>query len=216
MQTRQNALAWLTGAALLVAAGLAVGMAPYEEKPSDEKKPAQAKLGEAAPDFELKDLEGKTHKLSDYSDKIVVLEWFNMQCPFVKAAADMFSKTAKKYTDGEDAKVVWLAIDSTNKDHGDYRDADQINAYLKANDIDYAVLKDPTSEVGKQYNARTTPHMYIIHKGKLVYIGGHADGRGVAPGSRNYIAETLDALLAGQDVPMERTRNRGCSVKYSG
>lgn len=203
-----------------VAAGLIASVAMADDhgekkdkdaKDAKEAKPAAAAVGKPAPDFELKDLDGKVHKLSDYKDKVVVLEWFNLQCPFVVAAAKQMSETSAKYAK---EGVVWLAIDSTHPEHGDYRDATVIKEHFAKHGIAYPLLRDGDGKIGRAYGARTTPHMYIINKGTLVYIGGHDDGTGVQTGDRNYVAESLDAVLAGKEVPSATTRNRGCSIKY--
>lgn len=198
---------WIVAAVALAAVVVAADQQKKDAAVADKT----AKLGQSAPGFELKGTDGETHKLSDYADKTVVLEWFNIGCPFVRAAAEMMAKTSQHYAD---KGVVWLAIDSTHADHRDYRTFEQTKEYLDKHGLKYPVLKDPDGAVGKQYGAKTTPHMFIIHKGELVYAGGHSNVQGVKPGNRNFIAETLDALLAGKDVPNPTTPNRGCSVKY--
>jgi peroxiredoxin len=217
MQFNRQAFKWLCGVTLVGACVFAAGMAKDAADEKQDKKPKKAKLGAAAPDFELKSIDGKSYKLSDFEDKIVVLEWFSITCPYVVAAADMMAKTSDKYVDDEmkESKVVWFAVDSTAEASGSHRSDEQVKAYAKSNKLTYPILRDPSGKVGKAYGAQTTPHIFIIKDGKLVYKGGHADGRGVEPGDRNYIAETLDALLAGKDVPAKETRNRGCSVKYA-
>lgn len=205
MQTRVSKWGAL-GAAVMVALSVTAVQSAWAD--SEEKK---AVIGKAAPDFTLKGIDGKEYKLSEHKDKIVVLEWFNKQCPFVKGAAKMMAETSAKYAK---KGVVWLAIDSTHPKHGDYRDAKQISEYAKKNSIKYPILKDEDGKVGQAYGAKTTPHMYIINKGELVYIGGHSNVQGAKPGDRNYVAESLDALLEGKSVPSATTKNRGCGVKY--
>lgn len=208
MINRRFALWGVVGAAVIGATTLGIAWADDHKKGD---KPV-AEIGKAAPDFELKAIDGKTYKLSEHEDKIVVLEWFNLHCPFVRAAAEMMSDTSAKYSK---QGVVWLAIDSTHPQARDYEKPEAIGKYAEEHDLDYPILKDEDGKVGKMYGAKTTPHIFIINKGKLVYIGGHAEMKGGAkPGDRNYIAETLDALLAGKDVPQATTPNRGCSVKY--
>src|SRR5258705_433379 len=78
---------------------------------SSTAKIAAAELGAPAPDFSLQDLDGKTVKLSDFKGKLVVLEWINPECPFVKASHTRGSLqgTARRLTQ---KGVVWLAINS--------------------------------------------------------------------------------------------------------
>jgi peroxiredoxin len=173
---------------------------------------AAEEVGKPAPAFELKGLDGKTYRLADLQDKLVVLEWFNPKCPFVQGAAKLMSETSAKYTA---QGVVWLAVYSTDPKSRDHSDAAAVRAYLDEHGLKYPVLLDENGKVGKAYGAKTTPHMFIINKGTLAYAGGHADGTGPEPGSRNYIAESLDALSAGKTLPATTTPNRGCSIKYA-
>src|SRR5205085_12655388 len=82
--------------------------AAKQEKPADMK----AAIGKPAPNFELKDLDGKTVKLSDFKGKPVVLEWFNPACPVVTrqhAEGALKDQAARVTKDG----IVWLSINSS-------------------------------------------------------------------------------------------------------
>jgi peroxiredoxin len=113
----------------------------------------------------------------------------------------------KKYSEKD---VVWLAIDSTH-----YQTAEKDAKYKKEKEIPYPILMDADGTVGRTYGARTTPHMFVIDKGTLVYSGAIDNGSPRQRGSRNYVAEVLDALLAGKDVPIDTSKPYGCSVKYA-
>ncbi len=197
---------------LALSGALVVGVLAWSTAIAAESEKG-VKVGDDAPMFELKDLDGKTHKLADHKDKIVVLEWFSHHCPFVQNAAEFMAKNSAKYAE---KGVVWMAVDSTDPEHRSYVKPEKVKAYAKEHKLNYPILQDADGKVGKMYGAETTPHMFILKHGKVVYIGGHDNGTGVhANGSRNYIAETLDALLDGKDVPSPTTQNRGCSVKYA-
>ncbi|MFB3909063.1 MAG: thioredoxin family protein [Candidatus Eisenbacteria bacterium] len=173
--------------------------------------------GAPAPDFTLKDLDGKTHTLSEYTKqgKVVVLEWFNPDCPFVqkhhKLTRNMLD-TADRYR----AKgIVWLAINSGApgmQGAGLERNRSARDEYA----MDYPILLDDSGDVGRAYGAKTTPHMYVIDaKGTLVYKGAIDDDRSArALGKTNYVARALDELLAGKPVTQAETASYGCSVKY--
>jgi peroxiredoxin len=158
-------------------------------------------IGKTAPDFELTGIDQKAYKLSDYKDKLVVLEWINQDCPVSRRYLPRMKELAKKYAD---KGVVWLAIDSTH-----YQTAAKDIEYHRQNGIPYPILMDTDGKVGRLYEAKTTPHMFVINKGTLVY-----DGAIDNQGDRNYVAEVLDALLVGKDVPLAKTQPFGCSVKY--
>jgi peroxiredoxin len=173
----------------------------------------------AAPDFELKDSNGKTVKLSDYKNKYVVLEWTNQQCPFVKkhyGPANM-QDLQKKYTE---KGVIWLSICSSAPGNQGHESAAQWNQTIKDKKMaSTAVLLDENGKVGKLYDAKTTPHMFIIAPdGKLIYQGAidsiKSPRSSDISGATNYVAEALEAHMAGKSVPNPITKPYGCSVKY--
>lgn len=166
----------------------------------------------SAPDFELTAQDGSTVRLSDLRGKIVVLEWFNEQCPFVvrhySADHRTMVRLAQRYADQD---VVWLAVNSS------HFATPQTNAAATAAwDIPYPILDDSAGDVGRAYGARTTPHMFVIDRqGVLVYQGAIDDdpgGRGDQP--LNYVDQTLAELLADEGVSITSSRPYGCSVKY--
>lgn len=179
----------------------------------------QAKLNESAPEFKLTDSNGSEHSLSDFADKIVVLEWINFDCPFVKKHYD--SKNMQNLQETYTAKdVVWLAVCSSNEGKQGNFSIEEINKRSKNHDAKFTVyLIDEDGTVGKMYGAKTTPHMYIIDKsGMLVYAGGIDDKATTdvddIEASKNYISSALDELLAGKEVSMQSSTPYGCSVKY--
>ncbi len=178
-----------------------------------------AKTGAAAPGFSLPDLDGKTVKLSDYKGKVVVLEWFNPECPFVKASHTKGSLVgaAKKATD---KGVVWLAVNSGGAGKQG-AGAEKSRDGLKAFGLSHPVLLDGEGTVGKLYGATNTPHLFVIDQaGKLVYRGAidnSPDGEGKSPeGGKllSYVETALDELAAGKPVSTPETKAYGCSVKY--
>ena len=178
-----------------------------------------AEPGEAAPEFTLTDSKGTSHKLSDFRGKLVVLEWLNHECPFVKkhySGGDM-QKLQKEYT----AKgVVWLSIISSAPGKQGHRTGPQADVDTKdKNAAPTAVLLDPAGEVGQKYEAKTTPHMFVIDKeGKIIYAGAidsikSTNSADVAQ-AENHVRQALDAALSGKPVPTSKTAPYGCSVKY--
>jgi peroxiredoxin len=175
--------------------------------------------GEAAPEFTLTDSKGTSHKLSDFRGKLVVLEWLNHECPFVKkhySGGDM-QKLQKEYT----AKgVVWLSIISSAPGKQGHRTGQQAEVDTQdKNAAPTAVLLDPAGEVGQKYGAKTTPEMFVIDKeGKIIYSGAidsikSTNSADIAK-AENHVRQALDAALAGKPVPTPKTTPYGCSVKY--
>jgi peroxiredoxin len=189
---------------------------PAKEAPAgDAPKPVE--VGAAAPDFELTDTAGKVHKLSTYlaDGKIVVLEWFNPDCPFVKKHHQKTQSMAETQAAAAGAGVVWLAVNSAapgKQGGGVERNQKAIEEYK----ISYPVLLDESGSVGLAYGAKTTPHMFVIAGGKVVYAGAIDDRPDAAElGKSNYVREALAAVKAGKAVDPATTKPYGCSVKYA-
>jgi len=205
------------------------GTAQPEKKPDGEKKSdnqgkkgdKQAKggvaIGAPAPQFTLTDIAGKQHTLADLTKegKIVVLQWFNPDCPFVVKHyenAKTFNEFNAKY---QEKGVVLLAVNSSAPGlQGSGKDR---NAKAKKDwNITYPILLDESGEIGRAYGAKNTPAMYVIAKdGTLAYKGAIDDEPGAGKvGKTNYVAKAVDELLANTNVTTTETRPYGCSVKY--
>jgi peroxiredoxin len=179
-----------------------------------EKNQGPAEVGKPAPDFALKDLDGKEWRLSDLRGKVVVLEWVNHECPVVNRYHQ--TKTmSKTWGTFENKPVVWLAIDSS---HLANDKADNIRKWAKAHEVDYSILLDAPGKVGRAYGAKTTPHTFVIdQEGTLVYAGSPDNDRyGNKENRRNYLGEAVSATLQGVAVRTPKTKPFGCSVKYKG
>ena len=167
------------------------------------------RVGSLAPDFSLPDEAGTLHKLSDYRGKLVVLEWTNPECPYVKRhyGADTMETLSQEF----DTDVVWLAVNSTKSNS-----PQDSQAWKREQGFQYATLQDPAGEVGRLYGARTTPNMYVIDsEGMLRYSGAiDDDPRGRSDEPRNYVSGAIRALLLGAAPDPGETRSYGCSVKY--
>ena len=176
-------------------------------------------VGSAAPDFSLPDASGKTHSLSEYKGKYVVLEWFNPECPFVKKhyGSGNMQKLQGEYTS---KGVVWLTIDSNAPGAEGNISPEQAQKVMKSwNTKQTALLLDPEGKAGRSYGARNTPHMFVINPdGKVVYVGAidskAAPNPNDIPNSTNYVKVALDESMSGKPVSNANTRPYGCSVKY--
>lgn len=180
---------------------------------------AAAEVGQPAPDFTLTSAAGNSHSLSDFKGKIVVLEWVNHSCPFVVKHYNSGNMQAlqAQYTGQE---VVWLSICSSAEGKQGYMTPEQILAARSAaKAAATAYLIDASGEVGRLYDARRTPEMFIIDaEGTLVYHGAidsnSSPNPDTIPEATNYVAAALDALIAGEPISESQTRPYGCSVKY--
>lgn len=196
--------------ATLVGGYLMFGAAPANAAPA---------LGQAAPAFVAVDSKGQQHKLADLKGKVVVLEWTNHECPYVKkhyASSNMQNLQKQAKEQG----VVWLSVISSaagEQGHVAGAKADELTASRQA--APSAVLLDPEGTIGKAYDARTTPHMYVIDaKGVLRYAGGIdsiASTKAEDIQKADPLFKTaLQSVLKGENVAQAATRPYGCSVKY--
>jgi peroxiredoxin len=189
-------------------------IAGYAAVNATQDEPKEKIVTGKAPDFVLKDISGKEIQLNQLKGKVVVLEWTNYDCPFVKAhyndQVHTMKDLAKKYaTQG----VVWLTINSTH-----YATPESIKAWADKQAIEkQTLLIDADGTVGRTYHAKTTPHLFIIDKnGTIVYQGAIDNaplGRKTEP-YVNYVDQALGQLLSGEEITVPVTKPYGCSVKY--
>ena len=180
---------------------------------------ATAQVGSVAPAFTLTDSNGRKVDLASYRGKTVVLEWTNHECPFVGkhyGAKNMQEQQAEAASQG----VVWLTVNSAAAGKQGQLDAAGANAYLaKVGGKEAAYLIDSDGKVGHAYDAKTTPHMYVIDKdGVLRYMGGidsiaSTDKDDIAKATQ-YVRQALAEIKNGKAVSVPTSEPYGCSVKY--
>lgn len=176
-------------------------------------------IGAPAPEFTGTDTYGMTHSLANYKGQTVVLEWTNTECPYV----------GKHYSTGNmqrlqkqarDEGIVWLTIVSSAEGKQGYNTPEQANEYINLNKAQAtARILDPTGEIGALYEAKTTPHMFVIDPaGMLVYEGAIDDDPSFKPEgisrAANYVRAAWEAIANGQAPDVTTSQPYGCSVKY--
>ncbi len=180
---------------------------------------AAPEVGKPAPEFSAMDSNGKSIKSSDFRGKTVVLEWTNDGCPYVKkhyTSNNMQTLQKEAAAKG----IVWLTIISSAPGAQGYvtgEEANKLTATRGASPA--AIILDPEGKLGHLYDARTTPHMFIVNgEGTLVYMGGIDDKATTEVAdiqtATNYVRAALDNLAAGAPIENAVTRPYGCSVKY--
>ena len=198
--------ATLLGTALVAAPGLAGQTTPAE-------------VGKPAPGFTLPDTYGTEHSLGQYAGEWVVLEWLNYDCPYVMkhySSGNIPGQQEKWREQG----VAWLAIVSSAPGTQGYFEPEAMNARsAKDGSNATAVLLDPEGTVGHAYDARTTPHMFIIDPGGVLRYMGGIDDRPTArvedlATATQLADQALAELFAGKTVSVPTSRPYGCSVKY--
>jgi peroxiredoxin len=207
----------LTRRDVLIGAGALAGAATLAARGRAQAAPT---VGQPAPAFTATTTSGSPVSLADQRGKIIVLEWTNHECPYVRKHYESSNmQTLQREARGKD--VVWLTLISSapgTQGHVTATQADELTRTRQA--VPTAVLLDPKGTVGRMYDARVTPHMYVIDRqGVLVYAGAIDDRptsrKSDVPGAQNYVRAALEAVMAGQPIKTPVTRAYGCTVKYS-
>jgi peroxiredoxin len=176
-------------------------------------------IGQPAPDFTGTDITGKTVKLSDYKGKIVILESYNVQCPFCRHHYETGAMQALQ-ADLTGKGVVWLVVDSVNKKNFGYlAPAAAQKVWQEQKFAATAWLDDSAGTIGHLYGMKTTPHMFVIAAdGTLAYAGAldnHPTPEGDPTTAKNYVRAAVTELLAGKPVTVAQTKPYGCGVHYA-
>ena len=205
--------------ALLLAAAIAASYpAAAHAQPAPPRQVAT--VNQPAPTFTVTDIKGKTHSLDSYRGKWVVLEWFNHECPYTRKHyyTNNMQGLQRAYT----AKgVVWMSVVSSAPGTQGYistaADADRVTTEKKA--APSFVVRDTAGTLGRLYDARTTPHLYVIDPAGVLRYAGAIDDKPSpsprdVPRAHNYLKAALDSALAGRPIAIPRTQPYGCDVKY--
>lgn len=176
-------------------------------------------IGQPAPSFTAENLKGESVSLADSKGKIVVLEWNNFECPFVKKhyGSGNLPKLQETYT----AKgVVWLTINSSAVGKQGYLEpAKMAERASKEGNKATHYLMDTDGKVGKAYGAKVSPHMFIINKDDVLVYDGAIDSKATTDTkdietADKLFANALDAVLDGKEVTNAKNQPYGCGVKY--
>lgn len=213
------AFAALTLAAMTLAACQQQAAAPEKaEAPAAATPTGPPAAGQAAPNFTLVDAEGNRRSLADFRGRTVVLEWTNEGCPYVKKHYTGAMQALQREATGDG--VVWLAIISSAPGTQGHVEGEAARQWrTRTSGAATHLLLDPTGEVGKLYDAKTTPDMRVIDgDGILRFVGGIDDRPTNKPedleGANNFVRAALDDLEAGRTVQTPFATPYGCAVKY--
>src|SRR5580658_3135669 len=176
--------------------------------------------GRPAPAFSAIDADGRPVTLTSLRGKTVVLEWTNEGCPFV---GHMYASGVMQRLQRQAAAegVVWLTVISSAPGRQGYKTGPEARAWkTRIGAAPANILLDPAGTLGRAYDARTTPDMFVIDRaGELVYAGAIDDKVSTNPSdahtAHNYVVAALDAVKSGRAPAPAATKSYGCSVKYA-
>jgi peroxiredoxin len=200
---------------VVLVAALAVVASAVARGQGDSGAPG-AKLGREAPSFTLIDTQGQERSLSDYKGRIIVLEWFNTDCPFVQKRYETKAmQNALKKAKELDRSVAWLAINSTHD-----ASAEANNYWIRKYGLQYPILLDTDGRVGRLYDARKTPHMFVIDREGILRYQGAIDNNQLLDKSGddlvNYVVNAVCQITRGETVAPDYVPPYGCTVKFRG
>jgi len=175
-------------------------------------------IGEPAPQFSLDDVAtGETINLADYADKVVVVTFQSINCPWnkMRESGGYERYLAPLSQQFADQGVVFLAINSNYNES-----IEEIGSYHAEHAIPYPILKDHDNIIADAYNAKTTPHVYVIAADEaqtLLYMGGveqiPTSPEVASQMDEQYLEPVLNAVLAGEELPYTKTASKGCGIK---
>lgn len=175
--------------------------------------------GKQAPAFSLADAQGKTVTLAELAGKVVVLEWVNFDCPFVRKHYGSGNMQALQ-KEAKAKGVVWISVGSSAKGKQGWFEGEALKSRMaKEGWAGAHYLVDADGKMGRDYGARTTPHLFVIASdGKVAYAGAIDDRPTADPedvkGASNYVRAAWEALAAAKPVSPSAVKAYGCSVKY--
>lgn len=176
-------------------------------------------IGKPAPAFGAENLKGEKVSLADLSGKVVVLEWVNFDCPFVKKHYGS-GNIPKLQQDYQAKDVVWISVNSAAAGKGGYHEPAKMAEVAASNGSKAAhFILDTPGTIGKAYGAKVTPHLFIINKEGVLVYDGAIDSKATTEAADVATAEklfgnALDATLAGKEVVNAKNSPYGCGVKY--
>ena len=163
-------------------------------------------INQLAPDFELPDLDGRLHCLSDYRGRIVILNFWSCECPHSERTDKAIMAMFVQWQDD----VAMLSIASNRNENAE--------ALKNAADARHLpiVLVDAQCSVADMYKAQTTPHVYVIDRAGILRYRGAIDDmtfrRSKQTPSRFFLDEAVEALLEGHLPALAESPAYGCTI----
>ena len=174
-------------------------------------------VGDTVADFKLKNVDGKMVSLSDYKNSKGVIVIFDCNtCPYSKKYNDRIIALNQKYA-SKGFPVV--TINSNDPEVSDGDSFEEMVDLAKRKNYDFPYLVDETQNVARAFGATNTPHVFVLQRNgkdfKVAYIGAiDNNSRDASAADKKYVEEAVEALLAGKDVPTNKTKAVGCGIKW--
>ena len=173
-------------------------------------------IGDKAEDFRLKNVDETMISMADYPDaKGFVIIFSCNHCPFVVAYEDRMIELHNKYAP---KGFPIIAINPNDPEAQPQDSFEKMIVRANEKNFPFAYVFDDGQKVYPKFGATRTPHVYLLNKvgNDLIveYIGAIDDNHNDASKvEEHYLANAIDALLAGKEPPVRETRAIGCTIK---
>ena len=181
-----------------------------------QKKESVSSLGKSISDFSLRNIDNKIISLSDYKyAKGFMIVFTCNHCPFAKLYPERFNALNSKY---QSLGVPLIAINSMDSAIYDEERFELMQEKAKSENFNFHYLQDGQQKVGKEFNAKHTPHAFVIWKESgswVIKYSGAIDDNGEHPElATHYISNAVDELLQNTSVSKPETESFGCAIFY--
>ncbi len=192
---------------------------------ADDFQPVTLLLGASAPEFNLPGVDGRNHSLKDFAEtKVLVVIFTCDHCPTAQYYEPRIKELAGDYAQKGVALVAIMPNDpkSVRLDELGWTDLsdslDEMKLRARDRHFNFPYLYDGDTEAtARAYGPVATPHAFVFDaQRKLRYVGAIDDSERVEHVSKHYLRDAIEALLAGKEPPVTKTKVVGCSVKWAG
>jgi peroxiredoxin len=221
MKNRRLALCFLLGAVTAATSALATAAEPSTPlaRSAADDTPKKLEIGSTVPaDLSLKDFEGRKTTFGDLRGKIVLLHFWSDRCPAERHADPIFKQMDDRYADSKDVVMIGIAANQNELGAEPGPDDDWSKFYTnlreKRDKVGYrhTILADHGNRVSAMFQARSTPHCFVIdRKGVIRYAGALDDDPRGSKGDEatNYLVDAATAILAGKQPAVTETKPYG-------
>ena len=176
----------------------------------------ELEIGSTMPlkDLELADISGKNITLANAKGDAGTLVVFSCNtCPWVIRWEDRYVSLANTYAQ---KGIGMIAVNSNAARFGGEDSLEEMLEHAKNNGYNFPYAQDPESELASAFGATKTPHIYLFNgDDKLVYRGAIDDNaKNAKKVDVPFLANAIDALLAGNPINPQTTKALGCSIKF--
>ena len=173
-------------------------------------------IGDQAPDFNLRSVDGNNYSLKDFEAAQVLVVFFTSNsCPFVVGSDESTRQTALAFAPQNVAFVAINANSANTKPDDSY---EKMIERQNEQQFPWTYLHDANQSTALAYGALRTPHFYVFdQKRKLIYTGRGVDNpREIEKATSFDLKQALEDHLAGREVRVPLTNPIGCNVKWEG